>query len=151
MSKRKLIEDVAVELRLLQRSFDAFDEAAASTLKLNRTDLRALDVLLASDEHLTAGELSNALKLSPAATTTVLDRLQRAGFAARIPDPGNRRRVHVAVTEAARAAERELYAPVGEAGAEALSGYDLDQLATIHHFLRTARGVQEAQAARLNS
>ncbi|MDI6098908.1 MarR family transcriptional regulator [Actinoplanes sp. NEAU-A12] len=150
MSKRDLAGSVATELRLLQQSFDAFDEAVATTLKLNRTDLRALDLLLTGEGRLSAGELSQALKLSPAATTTVIDRLERAGFADRIADPHNRRRVLVAATEAARAAERDIYAPVGVAGAEALAEYDLDQLATIHHFLQTARRVQEEQATRIS-
>ena len=150
MSKHNLIQSVASELRLLQQSFDAFDEVAAATLKLNRTDLRALDVLLASDGCLSAGELSHALKLSPAATTTVIDRLERSGFAERISDPHNRRRVLVAVTDAARAAERDIYAPVGVAGAQALAEFSLDQLATILHFLQTSRRVQEDQATRIS-
>lgn len=47
MSKDELIAEIAQELRLLQRSFDAFDEAAAVRLGLNRTDLRCLDIVLA--------------------------------------------------------------------------------------------------------
>ena len=148
MSKRNLIGLVATELRLLQQSFDAFDESAAATLKLNRTDLRALDVLLAGEGRLSAGELSDAVKLSPAATTTVIDRLERSGYANRISDSHNRRRVLVAVTDAARAAERDIYAPVGVAGAQALAEFSLDQLATILHFVQTARHVQEDQATR---
>ncbi|MEU7926021.1 MarR family transcriptional regulator [Micromonospora sp. NPDC049801] len=150
VSKHELVGLVAAELRLLQQSFDAFDEAAAATLKLNRTDLRALDLLLAGEGCLSAGELSQALKLSPAATTTVMDRLERTGFANRISDPNNRRRVLVAATDAARAAERDIYAPVGVAGAQALAEYSLDQLATILHFLQTARHVQEDQATRIS-
>ncbi|MGC5054052.1 MarR family winged helix-turn-helix transcriptional regulator [Micromonospora sp. DT48] len=149
MSKDELVGVVATHLRLLQQSFDAFDEAAATALGLNRTDLRALDLLLQDDGPLSAGELSNALKLSPAATTTVIDRLQRAGLAERIPDPHNRRRVLVATTDAARDAEREIYAPVGVAGSEALARYTTDQLTTILDFLRTARQVQEEQVTRI--
>lgn len=136
-------------MRLLQQSFDAFDEAAAAHLGLNRTDLRCLDLILGNDDPMAAGELTRAAKLSPAATTTVIDRLERAGFVARSRDAANRRRVLVAATEAARAAEREVYRPVGEAGTAALRRYDEDQLALISGFLETARLVQEDQTARL--
>ncbi|WP_328401293.1 MarR family transcriptional regulator [Streptomyces sp. NBC_00390] len=135
-------------MRLLQQSFDAFDEAAAATLGLNRTDLRCLDVILA-EEPVSAGELTTAAKLSPAATTTAIDRLERAGYVTRSRDAANRRRVLVTATEAARTAEREVYGPVGEAGMLALRRYDEQQLAAINDFLETARKVQEEQTARL--
>ncbi|MEW2083202.1 MarR family transcriptional regulator [Streptomyces sp. NPDC005283] len=159
------MRNVSQQLRLLQQSFDAFDEAAAARLGLNRTDLRCLDLVLGAGQwaggegpggegpagELSAGELSAALKLSPAATTTVIDRLERAGLVTRSRDAANRRRVLVTATDAARAAEAEVYLPVGAAGAEALSRYDEDQLATILDFLQAARRVQEGQVARLGA
>ncbi|MFB9707808.1 MarR family winged helix-turn-helix transcriptional regulator [Streptosporangium sandarakinum] len=147
MSKHDVIGEIAMELRRLQQSFDAFDEAAAARLGLNRTDLRCLDVVLA-EGPVPAGRISAALKLSPAATTTVIDRLERAGMVVRSADPGNRRRVLVTATDAARSAEAEIFVPVGQAGAQALRKYGPDELAVILDFLRTARGVQEEQAAR---
>ena len=150
MSKDELIRDVAMQLRLLQQSFDAFDEAAASRLGLNRTDLRALDLVLANGGPMSAGELTSALKLSPAATTTVIDRLVRAGLVSRTRDAEDRRRVLVTATDAARTIEQDIYLPVGAAGAQALSRYDKSQLATILDFLQTARQVQENQTARLS-
>ncbi|MFI6816057.1 MarR family transcriptional regulator [Nonomuraea sp. NPDC050328] len=135
-------------LRQLQQSFDAFDEAAAARLGLNRTDLRCLDIVL-GEGPLPAGQLSSALRLSPAATTTVIDRLERAGLVARTRDPGNRRLVLVASTETARAAEEQLFAPLGQAGAQALSFYTHDQLTVIQDFLQTVLRVQEEQTTRV--
>lgn len=148
MSKDDGVGEVAVRMRLLQQSFDAFDEAAATRLGLNRTDLRCLDLILAKNP-ISAGELTTAAKLSPAATTTAIDRLERAGFATRSRDAANRRRVLVTATEAARTAEREVYGPLGEAGTSALRRYGEEQLAVIIDFLKTARRVQEEQTARL--
>ncbi|MFI0712259.1 MarR family winged helix-turn-helix transcriptional regulator [Streptomyces inhibens] len=104
--------------------------------------------ILAKDP-MSAGELTTAAKLSPAATTTAIDRLERAGFVTRNRDATNRRRVLVSATEAAHAAEREVYGPVGEAGTMALRRYGKDQLAVIIDFLETAHRVQEEQTARL--
>lgn len=150
MSKSDVIHDVAVQVRLLQRSLDAFEEAAAARLRLNRTDLRALDIVLAG-QPLTAGDLTTALNMSPAATTTVIDRLERAGFVVRSRDAANRRRVMVVATDTARAAEKDVYLPIGAAGAEALQRYDTNQLATILDFLRTARRIQDDQTARIST
>lgn len=150
MSKDGFPEKIAMQFRLLQQSFDAFDEAVAARLKLNRTDLRCLDVVLGGGP-LSAGQVAAALKLSPAATTTVIDRLERAGYVLRSRDAANRRRVLVEATGAARKVEEEIYLPVGEAGAQALQRYDQDQLATILDFLQTAREVQEDQTTRIST
>lgn len=150
MSKDSMVQKIATQLRLLQQSFDAFDETAAAHLKLNRTDLRCLDVILGGGP-LSAGQIATALKLSPAATTTVIDRLERAGYVLRTRDAANRRRVLVESTEAARKVEQEIYLPIGQAGRQALQHYDDDQLATILDFLQAARRVQEDQAARIST
>lgn len=150
MSKERFAEKIAMQFRLLQQSFDAYDEAVAARLKLNRTDLRCLDVVLGGGP-LSAGQIATALKLSPAATTTVIDRLERAGYVLRSRDAANRRRVLVEATGAARDVEEEIYLPVGQAGAQALQRYDQDQLATILDFLQTARQVQEGQTTRIST
>lgn len=150
MSKDSLVAKIATQIRLLQQSFDAFDEAAAARLKLNRTDLRCLDVILGGGP-LSAGQIATALKLSPAATTTVIDRLERAGYALRTRDSTNRRRVLVESTQAARKVEQEIYLPIGQAGAQALLHYNEDQLATILDFLQTARQVQQDQTTRIST
>ncbi|MGW4328728.1 MarR family winged helix-turn-helix transcriptional regulator [Nocardia sp. NPDC004573] len=149
MSKDELIAEIAQELRLLQQSFDAFDEAAAVRLGLNRTDLRCLDIVLARGP-LAAGELSAALRLSPAATTTVVDRLVRAGFVTRAQDPGNRRRILIEGTMRARKVAREIFEPVGVAGAEALLRFDTGELRTALDFLRTALAVHQAETERVS-
>ncbi|WP_280211968.1 MarR family winged helix-turn-helix transcriptional regulator [Nocardia cyriacigeorgica] len=144
MSKDEQIGAIGHHLRLLQQSFDTFDEAAAARLGLNRTDMRCLDLVLERGP-IAAGELSVALRLSPAATTTVIDRLVRAGFATRAQDPDNRRRVLVTATDAAHAVDAEIFRPVGMAGARALSRYDEETLAVILDFLRTALDVHREQ------
>lgn len=150
MSKDAFLEKIAMQFRLLQQSFDALDEAAAARLNLNRTDLRCLDVVLGGGP-LSAGAIATALKLSPAATTTVIDRLERAGYVLRSRDVANRRRVLVDATDAARKVEEEIYLPVGQAGAQALQRYDEEQLTMILDFLQTARQVQEEQTTRIST
>jgi DNA-binding MarR family transcriptional regulator len=76
---------------------DAFDNLAAERLGVSRTDLHCLNAI-ENAGGLTAGQLAAAVGLTTGAVTGVIDRLERAGFARRIPDPGDRRRVKLEVT-----------------------------------------------------
>jgi len=59
--------------------------------------IRFLDVLQ-EREPLTAGELAVEAGLTTGAVTTVLDRLERAGYALRVRDTHDRRRILVELT-----------------------------------------------------
>ncbi|MEN3535495.1 helix-turn-helix domain-containing protein [Microbispora sp. ZYX-F-249] len=59
---------------------------------------------LVSYGPLTVGDLAGRLRLSRAATTELLDRVETRGLVARTRDQRDRRRVYVRVTEAGRAA-----------------------------------------------
>src|SRR5262249_61481869 len=78
-------------LRELAASLDALTNAASPHAGLNRTDIRALDIIN-MQEGLTAGQLAARLKLTTGAITGGLDRLERARPARRTPDQGGRRR-----------------------------------------------------------
>src|ERR1700739_1021801 len=73
------------------------DEQAAVYLGINTTDGRALDVIDQAG-RITAGDLARELRLSPGAVTTIVDRLEKAGYARRIKDADDRRRVLIEVT-----------------------------------------------------
>src|SRR5206468_2624735 len=90
------------------------DEAAAEYLGINPTDGRALDVI---DQHgrITAGELARELRLSTGAVTTLVDRLERAGFAHRVRDEDDRRRVLIEVTPIVGELSQEIYGSPEEA------------------------------------
>lgn len=89
----------------LSRAGVLADAAIASTLRdhgLNRGEFDVLATLYRGGEELSAGALSGALLLSPAATTNRLDRLQAAGLLTRVPDPQDGRGVRVRLTGAGR-------------------------------------------------
>ena len=76
---------------------DVHQDAVAEHLGIGRTDLRCLDIL-DREGPLTAGALAEASGLSTGAITALIDRLERAGYAVRIRDSADRRRVVVAMT-----------------------------------------------------
>jgi DNA-binding MarR family transcriptional regulator len=97
MSREKAILAIVDLIRRNQVLNDFLDQAAADYLGINRTDANAIDVI---DRHgrITAGELARELRLSTGAITAVVDRLERAGYARRVADPDDRRRVLLEIT-----------------------------------------------------
>ena len=71
-----------------------FHQSVADRLGLNVTDHKCVDFLLLYGPR-TAGELAQLTSLTTGAITSVLDRLEKAGFVRREADPTDRRRVIV--------------------------------------------------------
>ncbi|HEU0169678.1 MAG TPA: MarR family transcriptional regulator, partial [Chloroflexota bacterium] len=100
----ELAEAVFQALRGLAAEIDGLDEVAATRFGVNRTDLRVLE-LLGSGRATSPTALAAALGFTTGGMTAVIDRLERAGYARRRPDPHDRRKVVVEGTE--QLAERE--------------------------------------------
>src|SRR5690242_13043694 len=98
LRKRPLVQAVQAELRALSAEIDRLDGLAADAYGLNRTDMRCLDVLGRTGPQ-TPTELAHALGFTTGGITTVIDRLEQAGYARRRPDPADRRRLIVEPTE----------------------------------------------------
>jgi DNA-binding MarR family transcriptional regulator len=92
-----------------QLQFDAWADAAASSLGLNRTDFSALRAVLL-EGPCSAGRIGELTGLSSGAITGTLDRLERAGFVRRESDPDDRRKVIATVPAGARARLAAAYA-----------------------------------------
>ena len=118
-----LIDDVGTELGELRRTADRLDEAVATRYGLNRTDLRCIGILYRRG-RVTAGELAEESGLTPGAITTVLDRMERNGYANRVADPSDRRRVMVTSTTATRELGARVYGEVELAGRAQLEQID---------------------------
>ena len=87
------------------------EEQLQDRLGLLLADNEALVNLRHSEAPLRMSEIAHRLILSRGGTTKVIDRLEEMGYAARRPDPDDRRATVVAITpegEAAAAAAREI-------------------------------------------
>jgi DNA-binding MarR family transcriptional regulator len=134
----KLFDDVGTELGELRHAADRLDEAVAAQFGLNRTDLRCLGILYRRG-RVTAGELAEESGLTPGAITTVLDRMERNGYANRVADPTDRRRVLVTSTVATRELGARMYGEVELAGRAQLGQLAPDHVAVIRDYLRGIR------------
>jgi DNA-binding MarR family transcriptional regulator len=132
--RRELIDAIGLEVRRSQNRTDEYDEAVAHAVGINRTDMRCLD-LLAQEGGATAGRLATLMGLTSGAITTVLDRLEAAGFASRVRDENDRRRVQVVLTEKAHTELMPFYEPLHEMSEKLFARYTEEQLELLHGFL----------------
>jgi DNA-binding MarR family transcriptional regulator len=144
-TKNELIDELSLEVRAGQAAVDQMDDAACRALGINRTDGRCLDII-DREGPVAAGRLAEASGLTTAAVTAVIDRLERAGYARRVGDPKDRRRVLVELTPLARERTEVIWGPF-EAFREVLGRYTVEQLELLRDFHRTGREYNEARAA----
>lgn len=147
--RQALIDAVRTAVHGCQRAAEALDDAVADRFGINRTDLRHLDLLL--DGPLSAGQLSERSGLSPAAMTTLIDRLERKGYVRRLRDVTDRRRVFVEVTDLAREVAWEAYGPVVQDTKALLREYSDDQLTAMRDFLSADRDLHRKHHQRIRT
>ena len=139
---RDTVVQVIAELRALSTVQDRLDQYAAERFGLNRTDLRALD-LIGQAGTTSPTALAVALGMSTGATSTVLDRLEAAGYAQREPDPHHRRRTLVRMTARAERLSAETFGPVIRATAEHAANHPDRALRDVAAFLAAHRQTLE--------
>jgi DNA-binding MarR family transcriptional regulator len=148
LTKAGIIADFASHVRAYHNAADALTHAAAGHLGLNLTDHRCLDII-EREGPIAAGDLARAAGLSAKAITTAIDRLQHSGYAQRIADPRDRRRVLVAVTGEGHRRGEEIYAPLVRASRDMLQRYTPAELELLLDYLDRAHELLITHAARL--
>jgi DNA-binding MarR family transcriptional regulator len=141
--REQLGEAISLEIRRSQNRSDAFDEAVSEKVGINRTDLRCLDIISQEGGRLTAGRLARLAGLTTGAMTTVLDRLERAGYARRVRDEVDRRRVQVELVEDAMQTFWPYYEPLADLSRELFGRYSEEELELILDFLRAGASLFE--------
>lgn len=147
--RQALIESVGRATQAYQRATDGYDDLVGRVLGLNPTDLRCLDWL--TEGPMSAGELGVASGLSSAATTTLLDRLERRGFVRRERDASDRRRIIVGLTSEGSERISRLYGPLAVDGARLLARFTDEQLAMLRDFLGEATAAVDRRREELFS
>jgi DNA-binding MarR family transcriptional regulator len=140
---------VITSLRELSSQLDHLDEAAATHYGLNRTDMRALDIL-GREGPLAPTELAHRVGFTTGGITTVIDRLQRAGYVVRRPDDTDRRRLLIEVTDATRERDRVVFGGLFQLAETIASGYKDRDLQTIRGFIDEISQATASYAATLS-
>ena len=135
-----LHRDLVFGILELSIDIDGVGRAAAPLIGINQTDLICLNVLYRRGA-MTAGQLAGTVGLTTGATTTVIDRLVRGGYATRRGDAADRRRVVVQVDPEAALQAFSLFDGLLDRLAELSEGYTDDQLATTVDLLGRYQGI----------
>jgi DNA-binding MarR family transcriptional regulator len=139
--------ELLAEARALSGDFDRLSQAVAERVGLSPIELLAMD-LVSTAGQLSAGQLARELRLTTGAITGLVDRLERAGFARRVADPDDRRRVLVTATSKERKVGA-LYAPLAAGLRRAIDRYSDRDLATLTDFIRRLRSAVAETSAKL--
>jgi DNA-binding MarR family transcriptional regulator len=110
------------------------NDLIAQHLGIAQTDLLCLHVLNRAGAS-TAGALSSQLGRTTGAVTHMIDRLEKAGFVRRKPDPQDRRRVLVEALTPALERITSFYDGIDASSRRLMATFSDDQLAAIHAFL----------------
>jgi DNA-binding MarR family transcriptional regulator len=146
-NRQALIAAVGTGIQAYQRATDGFDDAVGRRLGLNPADLRCLDWLTTG--AMSAGALGEATGLSSAATTTLLDRLERKGYIRRERDTVDRRKVLVELAPLGRDQLFQLYGPLAQEGSQLLVRFNEDELAKVRDFLDDATALVDRHRDRV--
>lgn len=125
-----------------------FHEAVARRLGLNAVDHKALGVVVRKGP-LPAGALAAQLGMGPSAVTGLVDRLERAGYVRRTPDPADRRRVLISADAARTPDLGAIFAELGREMAAFIAKYDDHERTVILDYLSKTIAALRAQTRRL--
>ncbi len=137
----------SVHLRRILVLNDVMEYRMRMHLKTNDTDFQAMQQLMQLGP-LTPSKLAGALHLTTAAITSVIDRLEKAGHAERIPHPTDRRGVLVKPTDSSvREAMRQLMPMILKTDSLVREMDDKEQQAVTRYL----HGVVEAVEGRIDA
>jgi DNA-binding MarR family transcriptional regulator len=143
-----LIQELMQAGRELSVHAMMFHATVAERLGLNPTDHKALDLLVRGGP-LTAGQLADQTGLTTGAITGVIDRLEERGFARRVKDVNDRRRVVVEAVKERLPEVGRLFGSLARAWASFCGRYSDKDLAVIVDFLSNCPAVFHEETLKL--
>ncbi len=141
--KTEVTEDIARQsLDIIPRLNRWAQSAMLQERIAGELSLRQLSALYVIEhESTTPGQLARRLMVTPAVVTGLIDRLERRGYVRRVSEPGDRRRIHLELTEAGRDAGSSVRAELTELFQCGLVRLDDEQLDSLHRGLVLLDGV----------
>jgi DNA-binding MarR family transcriptional regulator len=134
-----------------QSAVDDFDREMARILGVNSTDLRCLEALVTEPEaEFTPRVIADRLNLTTGSVTTMLDRLERAGYVTRERHTRDRRKVIVRATPEVIQRSWTMIGPMLEDGhTDVTAHFTAEELGVVERFLDRATQLQKKHVQRL--
>ncbi|WP_353828780.1 MarR family winged helix-turn-helix transcriptional regulator [Agromyces sp. SYSU T0242] len=127
-------------------------DAFARSERLSERELEALLAVMQAEQlgtPLTAGGLGRAVRLSPAATTSLIDKLEGAGHLDRRRGVLDRRAVTLHYSPQARAVAMQFFSPLGRLTRDVFDTFESAEQEVILEYLRRMTDAMEGHALRL--
>jgi DNA-binding MarR family transcriptional regulator len=145
--KDTLIDSIVTVIMRWQDATQAFDEAVGQKLELGTAERHCLSFLHEGPK--TAGAIAEAVALTPAAVTALIDRLEMRGLVERRRSERDRRQVQVVLTDMAMTAAMKFYGPIAKEGSAILEAMTAAELEVLNKFFVKALALQQNQTDRI--
>lgn len=148
-TRRQVLDELALAGRAHSTGVVLFHTALAAKQGLGPTETKALD-LLERFGPMTAGEFGARTGLAPASVTGLIDRLEQKGYAKRVKDPADGRRVLVEYDPASSMRFAPYFMGLMKELEALYEGYTIEELEVVRRFLEEVTKVQTEAAVKLN-
>ncbi|GAA2609272.1 transcriptional regulator [Paractinoplanes durhamensis] len=141
--RHAVMGDLIDALRNFTVESDVFVDGFARAHNMGRSDMNAIMWIsqgTSTGDPVTVGELAQRLRLSPAAATALVDRLENVGHVRRYRDPNDRRRVTVQMNDTAMKVASAFFVPLGVLMHEAAAEFTDEELARTAEIVRRMSG-----------
>lgn len=139
--KAALIAELGGLIVRMQDGTQRYDEAVGEVYGLGPAERLCLSFLLEGPQ--TASAIARHTRLTPAAVTALIDRLEARAYVKRRPDASDRRKVWIELAEATLTLMRDAYLPMQQAGAANLGKYTEAELRLFTKFLTDSVAIQD--------
>ncbi|MBN9362993.1 MULTISPECIES: MarR family transcriptional regulator [unclassified Devosia] len=147
--KAELVQRLGTLIVRWQEATQRFDEEVGAMFQLGPAERLCLSFLTSGPQ--TASAIARATRLTPAAVTSLIDRLEARNFVRRRADPHDRRKVLVEAAEATAAVIEKAYAPMAIAGAASLGRRSIEELRLLTEVIEEVLAIQEQMTEQLQS
>jgi len=136
--------ELMLAVKNFTRSTLILQHVIADDMGLNVTDAECIDFLQEMGPS-TAGDLAKATRLTTGAITNVIDRLEKAGFVKRAPDPDDRRKVIVSFLPKKHSRAKKNYTALADKVEKLFSRYDEHQLKFLLRYTQELTEIYQTQ------
>lgn len=129
--------DIAVDLRNFAHWAERASTFAAKHLGLHITDLALIGLLFERSEGASPKEIMEYLDLSSGAATALIDRVEKANYVERAPNPKDRRSVLIKILPDAARGPLEFYRARQQFYKDVIAKFSEEELAVVHRLLQS--------------
>lgn len=147
--KAALIHKLGELIMRWQEAGQRYDETVGEIFQLGPAERLCLSFLTSGPQ--TASAIARATRLTPAAVTALVDRLEARNYVRRRPDPLDRRKVLVEAADATEALIQAAYQPLAQAGAQLYDKRDMAELLVLAEVLEETIALQDGMTEKLVS